>query len=102
MTLLEVADLSTVWIEAEVYEKDIPFLQEGQTDRSHGRVAARPDVRRQSVVGLSAGGNGHADRRRAVRGGQPRRRASPGMFATVRISTPDEPRTSPQESGTRP
>ena len=30
MTLFEVADLSTVWIEAEVYEKDIPFLQAGQ------------------------------------------------------------------------
>ena len=30
MTLLEVADLSKVWIEAEVYEKDLPFLHEGQ------------------------------------------------------------------------
>ena len=30
MTLFEVADLSTVWIEADVYEKDIAFLQAGQ------------------------------------------------------------------------
>ena len=30
MTLFEVADLSTVWVEADVYEKDIPFLQVGQ------------------------------------------------------------------------
>ena len=31
MTLLEVADLSKVWIEADVYEKDIAFLQPGQS-----------------------------------------------------------------------
>ena len=30
MTLLEIADLSSVWVEAEVYEKDIAFLQPGQ------------------------------------------------------------------------
>ena len=30
MTLFEVADLSMVWIEADVYEKDIPFLRVGQ------------------------------------------------------------------------
>ena len=30
MTLFEVADLSTVWVEADVYEKDIPYLQLGQ------------------------------------------------------------------------
>ena len=30
MTLFEVADLSMVWVEADVYEKDIAFLQAGQ------------------------------------------------------------------------
>jgi len=30
MTLFELADLSTVWVEAEVYENDIAFLQPGQ------------------------------------------------------------------------
>ncbi len=30
MTLLEIADLSSVWVEAEVYESDIAFLQPGQ------------------------------------------------------------------------
>ncbi len=30
MTLFEVADLSAVWIEADVYEKDLPFVRAGE------------------------------------------------------------------------
>jgi multidrug efflux pump subunit AcrA (membrane-fusion protein) len=30
MPLYDVADLSTVWVEAQVYEADLPFLKEGQ------------------------------------------------------------------------
>ena len=41
MTLFEVADLSTVWIEADVYEKDIPYLRPGQ--KVEATVAACPN-----------------------------------------------------------
>ena len=33
MTLFRIADLSTVWIEADVYEKDLSLVGEGQTGR---------------------------------------------------------------------
>ena len=50
MTLFEVADLSTVWIEADVYEKDIPYLRPGQKveatrgglSQSHLHAASSP------------------------------------------------------------
>ena len=41
MTLLDVADLSTVWIEADVYEKDLPFIRPGQAIEA--TVEALPD-----------------------------------------------------------
>ncbi len=46
MTLFEVADLSTVWVEAEVYEKDIAFLQPGQQVEATSRrfpIAPSPE-----------------------------------------------------------
>ena len=47
MTLLEVADLSTVWVEADVYEKDIAFLQVGRRTwrrpSRHGRALSSPE-----------------------------------------------------------
>ena len=30
MPLLEVVDLSTVWVEAEVYEYELPWIRPGQ------------------------------------------------------------------------
>ena len=44
MTLLEVADLSVVWIEADVYEKDIALLGAGQ--RSTPRWSRLPRISR--------------------------------------------------------
>ena len=41
MTLLDVADLSTVWIEADVYEKDIPYIRPGQA--MHATLDALPN-----------------------------------------------------------
>jgi membrane fusion protein, copper/silver efflux system len=39
MTLFEVADLSTVWVEADVYEKDIPFLKSAKKSKLPWRLA---------------------------------------------------------------
>ncbi len=90
MTLFEVADLSSVWVEAEVYEKDIPFLQAGQAVEasvealSHGPFQGKlalvyPRVEaatRTNRIRVKLDNPGHALR--------------PGMFATVRIDTPLE------------
>jgi uncharacterized protein (DUF952 family) len=87
-SLLEIADLSTVWIEAEVYEADIEFLREGQT------VEATVEAFRNRVfTGKVSLVHPHVDpatRTNAVRFEleNPDHKLRPGMFATVRIKTP--------------
>jgi Cu(I)/Ag(I) efflux system membrane fusion protein len=87
-TLFEVADLSTVWIEAEVYEADIEFLRDGQA------VEATVEAFRNRVFGGRVSlVHPHLDpstRTNAVRFelDNPGHKLRPGMFATVRIRTP--------------
>jgi hypothetical protein len=90
MTLFEVADLSTIWVEAGVYEKDIPFLQVGQKVEAtveavpnrvfHGRIAILyPELEtatRTNRIRFELDNAQHELR--------------PGMFAMVRIDTPLE------------
>jgi len=90
MTLFEVADLSTVWIEAEVFENDIPFLQSGQEVKA--TVEAYPN---RTFTGKLALVHPHletATRTNRVRFklDNPDHELRPGMFATVRINTPLE------------
>jgi Cu(I)/Ag(I) efflux system membrane fusion protein len=90
MTLFEVADLSTVWIEAAVYEKDIPFLQVGQ--KVEVTVEACPN---RTFTGKLALVHPHvetATRTNPIRLtlDNPQHELRPGMFATVRINTPLE------------
>ncbi len=83
MTLLEIADLSDVWIEAEVYEKDADFLRQGQTIRA--TVEALPHRVFSGKVALVYPQLDAATRTNRVRfavsnaGGELR----PGMYATV-------------------
>jgi len=90
MTLLEVADLSTVWVEAEVYEKDIPILQSGQ--KIEATVEAVPHrtftgtlARIYPRVELTTRTN-----RIRVKLDNPQHELRPGMFANVLINTPLE------------
>ena len=71
MTLLEMADLSTVWIEAEVYENDIAFLQPGQ--KVEATVEAYPNRTFHGRIGfdLSAGGSGDANQPHSRAAGKP-------------------------------
>jgi multidrug efflux pump subunit AcrA (membrane-fusion protein) len=88
MTLLDIADLSTVWIEADVYEKDIAYLRPGQAIQA--TVEAMPNRIFQGEVALIYSQLDSATRTVRVRfkvdnaSGELR----PGMFATVRIDTP--------------
>ena len=88
MTLLEVADLSTVWIEAEVYEKDLPFLREGQSIEA--TVESLPGRVFSGKVSLIYPRVETATRTIGVRFQVDNRQNElrPGMFATVAISTP--------------
>ncbi len=87
MTLLEVADLSVVWIEADVYEKDIALLRVGQ------KISATLESIPESFSGRVAliyPQMDSATRTNRVRFEveNPRGQLRPGMFATVRISIP--------------
>ena len=88
MTLLEIADLSDVWIEAEVYEKDADFLRQGQTIRA--TVEALPHRIFSGKVALVYPQLDAATRTNRVRftvsnsGGALR----PGMYATAEVNIP--------------
>ena len=90
MTLFEVADLSTVWVEADVYEKDIPFLQVGQ--KIEATVEACPNRTFTGKLALIYPQLEAATRTNRVRLklDNPQHELRPGMFATVRINTPLE------------
>jgi Cu(I)/Ag(I) efflux system membrane fusion protein len=88
MTLLEIADLSDVWIEAEVYEKDADFLRPGQTIRA--TVEALPGRVFTGKLALVYPQLDAVTRTNRVRftvangGGELR----PGMYAAVEINVP--------------
>jgi Cu(I)/Ag(I) efflux system membrane fusion protein len=88
MSLLEIADLSVVWIEADVFEKDIGKLQIGQTVEA--AVDALPGKTFAGKIAAVYARLNTETRTNRVRfevkndSGQLR----PGMFATVRIDTP--------------
>jgi Cu(I)/Ag(I) efflux system membrane fusion protein len=86
-TLLEVADLSAVWIEAEVYEKDVAFLQVGQPIEA--RVQASSQRTFAGRLALIYPRLEAATRTNRVRFelANPNHQLRPGMFATVTIQT---------------
>lgn len=88
MTLLQVADLSAVWVEAEVFEKDVGFLQVGQ--RVEATVEAYPGRVFPGRVELIYPVFETATRTNRVRFvlENPQAELRPGMYATVRIETP--------------
>ena len=90
MTLFEVADLSTVWIEADVYEKDIPYLRRGE--EAEATVEAYPNRTFTGKLALIYPQLDAATRTDRVRIelDNPQHELRPGMFATVRINTPLE------------
>ena len=52
MTLFDVADLSTVWVEADVYEKDIALLQPGQAVEATVEALPNRTFAGQACLGL--------------------------------------------------
>jgi Cu(I)/Ag(I) efflux system membrane fusion protein len=86
--LFEVADLSAIWIEADVFERDIPFLRVGQAIEA--TVEAFPNRVFSGKVSLV---HPHLDPTTRTNGVRfdvenAKHDLRPGMFATVRIKTP--------------
>jgi len=87
-TLFEIADLRTVWIEAEVYEKDLAFLEEGR--EAEAVVEAYPNRVFTGKVSRVYPRVDSATRTNSVRIAveNPSLELRPGMAATVRIRVP--------------
>jgi len=88
MTLFEVADLSVVWIEAEVYERDAQFLREGQS--VNATVESLPGRMFAGTVALI-----YPELNRSTRTNRVRfelqnadEQLRPGMYATVSMTVP--------------
>ena len=84
------ADLSSVWVEAEIYENDIAFLQPGQ--KVEATVEAYPN---RTFTGEVASIYPRVEattrtNRIRVRLENPNNELRPGMFAAVTIDTPLE------------
>lgn len=86
--LFKVADLSTVWIEADVFERDLPFLQPGQ--EIEARVDALPGETFTGEVALIYPELSTETRTNRIRVfvENPNFLLRPGMFATVFVRTP--------------
>jgi Cu(I)/Ag(I) efflux system membrane fusion protein len=87
-TLLKVADLTTVWIEADVFERDLAFLREDQEVET--RVDAMPGKVFAGHIALIYPELNVATRTNRVRIvlDNPDDILRPGMFATVLINAP--------------
>lgn len=105
--LYHLADLSEVWVEADIYEQDLQHVRSGEPaeielgafpgERFTGRVGyVYPDVRPETRTG-----------RVRIQLSNPGGRIKPGMFATVYLDTPGVeralliPRDAVMRTGTR-
>jgi Cu(I)/Ag(I) efflux system membrane fusion protein len=88
MRLYRVADLSTVWIEGEVFEQDLRYVRTGV--EAHIEVSAYPDEHLMGQVSFVYPTVDQASRTNRVRVvvPNPGLRLKPGMFATVYVDVP--------------
>jgi membrane fusion protein, copper/silver efflux system len=85
MALYRLADLSTVWVEADIYEQDLRFVQLGQT--MNVEIAAYPGVQFQGRVSYIYPEVNMETRTARIRISlaNPGGRIKPGMFATAQL-----------------
>jgi multidrug efflux pump subunit AcrA (membrane-fusion protein) len=83
--LYDVADLSTVWIQAQAYEQDLPFIKEGMPVRA--KTAAFPNREFAGRVSFVQPHLDQASRTVTARLDieNPEHQLRPGMYATVRF-----------------
>jgi cobalt-zinc-cadmium efflux system membrane fusion protein len=90
--LFSIADLSTVWLLADVYESDVPLIKTGQPVKV--QVAAYPDesfTARVAYVGAAVDPTTHRIAVRSVVENR-ERKLKPEMFASFRLLTDSEVR----------
>ena len=90
MTFFEIADLSSVLIEAEVYERDLAFLSPGQAVEAKVEAWPQRTFRGELVAIYPQMDMAMQTNRVRVRLGNARGELRPGMYAHVLIDTPLE------------
>jgi len=90
-SLFIIADLSNVWVLADVYEQDIPFVHEGQT--AILELTAFPGETFEGEIGLIYPSLSDQTRTLKVRLDfkNPEMKLRPGMYAQVEIQTDNSP-----------
>jgi Cu(I)/Ag(I) efflux system membrane fusion protein len=100
MRLYRIADLTEVWVEGEVFEQDIKFVEEGE--QAHIEVAAYPGEHEMGMVSFVYPTVDVQSRTNRVRVTVPNRdlRLKPGMFATIffDVRVADDALTVPMEA----
>jgi len=88
--LFTIADLSTVWLLADVYEADVPLIRVGQRIEVH--VAAYPNEAFTARIAYVSSSVDPTSHRVGLRGvvENSRRRLKPEMFASFRVVTNSE------------
>ena len=86
--LYTIADLSTVWVYANVFQNDVGRLKPGDPAAGHGRCVSRTTFQRPHRPDSAAGRSGHAHRARAAGLPQPGRCAQAGNVCERRDCSP--------------
>ncbi len=89
--IMAIADLSTVWIEANVYEKDLPILESLQDKTIQVRNAAWPNRQFDAKIFYTGEIMEEATRTVSMRAiaQNPQRLLKPGMFVNIEFQTAD-------------
>ena len=90
MRLYTITDLSTVWVQAQVFQRRSRANQDWRFGRAHLEHLSRPDLQRPRGFYLSASGRGHADGESARWSFPiPALELKPGMFVNVTPESSD-------------
>ena len=107
MTLYRIADLSTVWIEADVFEKDLGFVRAGQSaEVTFEALPGRGITARVTYVYPTVSMESRTGRIR-LELSNPRGELKPGMYARIALTVPAAaaalvvPRAAVLSTGTR-
>jgi len=93
MTVYRIADLSRVWVEADVFEKDLALVSEGQTatvtfEAFPGRLFSGPVTYVYPTVSMQS-----RTARIRLELANPRLDLKPGMYADITLDVPDSDMT---------
>jgi Cu(I)/Ag(I) efflux system membrane fusion protein/cobalt-zinc-cadmium efflux system membrane fusion protein len=88
MNLYKIADLSTIWVHADIYELDMPWIREGQSATVSFRNAPGEQIRGKVLFLYPEVSRDTRTLKICVELDNPQRRLRPGMYADVVVQGP--------------